>query len=75
VHRRQSGEKLQRRLARRMIFRSALRDTRRGEVVCRVSRVEVLAALGNSPIDLSLVPDVEKGEVLADSRGRGTFQK
>ena len=75
VHRRERGEKLQRRLARRVIFGSALRDVRRGEVVCRVSRVEVLAALGDGPIDVSIVPDVEKGEVLVDSRGQGSFQR
>jgi hypothetical protein len=27
------------------------------------------------PVQVSLVPDVEKGEVLLDSRGRGSFQK
>jgi mRNA-degrading endonuclease RelE of RelBE toxin-antitoxin system len=26
-------------------------------------------------VQVNLVPDVEKGEVLVDSRGRGTFQK
>ena len=39
-----------------------------------VSRLDVMALLGGS-VEVDLVPDVEKGEVLLDSRGRGTFQK
>ena len=44
------------------------------ERVSRVSRSEVVALL-NEPVQVGLVPDVEKGEVLVDSRGRGSFQK
>jgi hypothetical protein len=72
LHKR-SSENLQGRLAKRLIFGSAFRDVRRGEVVCKVSRVEVLALLG--AVDLSVVPDVVKGEVLVDSRGSGSFQR
>jgi len=36
--------------------------------------VDVLAFL-NKAIQISDVPDVEKGEVLVDSRGRGSFQR
>ena len=39
-----------------------------------MTRVDVMGRL-SGPIDVCDVPDVEKGEVLADSRGRGSFQK
>ena len=42
--------------------------------VSRVSRSDVVALL-NEPVQVGLVPDVEKGEVLVDSRGRGSFQR
>lgn len=44
------------------------------ETVSKASRIDVLAFL-NEAIQISDVPDVEKGEVLVDSRGRGSFQK
>lgn len=40
----------------------------------RTCRVEVLEAL-TDPVDVGLVPDVVKGEVLVDSRGYSSFQK
>ncbi|MGA2308575.1 MAG: hypothetical protein ABSG57_03375 [Candidatus Bathyarchaeia archaeon] len=39
-----------------------------------LSRVAVLGLL-EEPVEVSLVPDVQKGEVLVDSRGRGSFQR
>ena len=44
------------------------------ETVSKASRVDVLAFL-NQAIQISDVPDVEKGEVLVDSRGHGSFQR
>jgi hypothetical protein len=73
MHKR-SFEKLQVRRVRGIIFSGAFRDRSVCEVVSRVSRLDVMALL-NEPVDVSLVPDVEKGEVLLDSRGRGTFQR
>jgi len=32
-------------------------------------------SLFNEPFQVSFLPDVEKGEVLIDSRGEGKFQK
>jgi hypothetical protein len=72
VHRR-SRDKLLTRRARALIFSNAFMDTRRGETVCRLDRVDVLALL-NGPVDVGLVPPVVKGEVLVDSRGTGSFQ-
>jgi len=74
VHRR-SFEKLQRRIVRGLIFRYAYLDRLKGEVVSRVSRLDVLGLLNCDGFSLSLVPDVERGEVLIDSRGTGSFQK
>jgi len=42
--------------------------------VSRLSRSDVLGLL-DEPVEVGLVPDVEKGEVLADSRGLGSFQR
>ena len=36
--------------------------------------MDVLGAL-KEPVEVHLVPDVEKGEVLTDTRGRGTLQR
>ncbi len=49
-------------------------DHERSEIVCRVSRVEIIDLL-RQPIDLHVVPDIEKGEVLVDSLGHGSFQR
>jgi len=38
-----------------------------------MSRADVLGLLAG-PVEVGVVPDVEKGEVLVDSRGNGTFQ-
>jgi len=73
LHRR-SEKKLQERRIRALIFASAFVDRARSETVCRVDRVDPLQAL-HGPIDVSRVPEVEKGEVLVDSRGTGSFQK
>jgi hypothetical protein len=67
-------KKLQARKIRRIILAASFRDKNVGEVVSRVSRLDAMAFL-SGPVQLDLVPDVEKGEVLLDSRGRGSFQK
>jgi hypothetical protein len=38
-----------------------------------MTRTDVLARL-KEPVQLGLVPELEKGEVLVDSRGNGSFQ-
>jgi len=73
MHKR-SEEKMQLRRIRGIIFFRSFCDKVLCERVSRVSRSEVVALL-NEPVQVGLVPDVEKGEVLVDSRGRGSFQR
>jgi hypothetical protein len=74
VHRREDGVKLQQRRIRRIIFSTAYHDSERREIVSRVSRLDVVSLLCES-VELGLIPNVEKGEVLVDARGQGSFQK
>jgi hypothetical protein len=69
-----SQRKLLEKRARSIILRGSFNDRKSGEIVCRMTRVDVLGQL-TGPVEVCNVPDVEKGEVLADSRGRGSFQK
>jgi hypothetical protein len=73
VHKR-SFNKLQRRIIRNIIFKNAYIDKYRGEIVSRVSRLDVLNLLNCEGFKVSLIPDVERGEVLIDSRGKGSLQ-
>lgn len=68
-----SPEKEQQRRIRRIILNHAFRDRVRDETICRLTRLEVLDLL-KVPVLVASVPDVERGEVLTDSRGAGTFQ-
>lgn len=65
----------QARAARRIILATGWRDYERCETISRVSRMDVLNCLPPGPVQISAVPDVEKGEVLIDSRGQGSFQR
>ncbi len=49
-------------------------DRKISEVVSKITRLDVMAQL-NEPIEVHLVPDIEKGEVLIDPRGNGSLQK
>jgi hypothetical protein len=73
VHKR-SFDKLQRRIIQNMIFKNAYIDKYRGEIVSRVSRLDVLGLLNCEGFKVSLIPDVERGEVLIDSRSKGSLQ-
>jgi hypothetical protein len=73
VHKR-SEKKLLLRKIRGIIYSLSYNDQIMCETVSKVSRQDVLAFL-NVAICVSDVPDVEKGEVLVDSRGRGSFQR
>jgi hypothetical protein len=74
LHRRKDGVSLQKMRIRGLIFGSSFHDGQRCETVCRTTRTEVLALL-SGPVEVGDVPDVMKGEVLVDSRGRGSFQR
>jgi hypothetical protein len=65
---------LHKRNIRRIIFNFAYNDKTLGETICTLTRSEVLGLL-HEPVQVSTVPNVEKGEVLVDSRGNGSFQK
>jgi len=74
MHRR-SPEKLIARLIRGLIFANSFRDRVLCETVSLLSRRDILAMLSDRAVKVSLVPDVERGEVLIDARGCGSFQK
>ena len=74
---RKNAKKLQDRQVRRVrgiILSGGFHDRKTGETVCRMTRLEVMEEL-HEPVEVHLIPDVEKGEVLVDSRGQGSFQR
>ena len=73
MHRKNKKKALENQI-RGIIFRGSFKDRSGAEIVCRMTRVDVLGQL-SGPIDVCDVPDVEKGEVLVDSRGLGSFQR
>jgi hypothetical protein len=72
MHKRNSN-KLQERKIRGIIFRGSFYDRQCSETISKITRAEALAQL-NEPIEVNFVPDLEKGEVLLDSRGSGSLQ-
>ena len=58
-----------------IIYSNSFNDKTLWETVSWISRRGILELLHESELCISDVPDVEKGEVLADSRGRGSFQR
>jgi hypothetical protein len=66
-------------LARRVVFNAAFYDEHAAETVNQITQVQVINALGSLlPLEglrLSDIPNVERGEVLRDSRGNGSFQQ
>ena len=71
-----NSKKLQDRQARRIrgiILNGSFYDRKIGETVSVKTRLEVMAQL-HEPIEVHLFPDIEKGEVLLDSKGHGSFQ-
>ena len=58
-----------RKVAKRLMLTLSFRDRRLSETVNLVTRRDLLSELGQVPFD------VVRGEVLVDSRGRGSFQK
>jgi len=72
--RRSSEAALQRRHVRVLFFASAFIDRANAETVSRVSRAYILGVLDGA-VEVGLVLDVEKGEVLVDCRGQGSLQQ
>jgi hypothetical protein len=73
MHKR-SYRKLQARKARSIILRNSFHDRKSSEVVSKLSRLDVLTMFSGL-VEVHLIPDIEKGEVLIDSRGRGSLQR
>jgi len=73
MHKR-NASKLQERKIRGIILRNSHYDKKISEVISKITRLDILAQL-NEPVEVHLVPDVERGEVLIDTRGSGTLQK
>ncbi len=76
MHRR-NAKKLQDRKIRQIrgiILHGSFFDRKLSEVVSRTTRLEVMGQL-KEPIEVHLVPEIEKGEVLLDLRGRGSLQR
>jgi hypothetical protein len=72
MHRRKAS-KLQQRKIRGIIFRGSFYDKNLGETVSKITRSEVIARMAE-PVEVHVVPDIEKGEVLLDPRGTGSLQ-
>lgn len=62
------------RRARHYVLKQAKHDPIIAEIICRTSRQQIISFLDEEDLQLSLLPDVEHGLVLSDSRGRGAFQ-
>jgi len=75
-HRRSPRAKLKQ-AVRQYIFRTSFQDPILAESICRVNREELLGYASTLSLEVTVsdVPDIEKGLVLSDSRGRGSFQK
>jgi len=72
-HRRRK-ESLLKRQIRSIILSNSIFDKTRCETVTTISKTDLLLTL-TGQIKMSQVPDIEKGEVLIDSKGKGTLQK
>ena len=72
-HRRRK-ENLLKRQIRSIILSNSIFDKTRCETVTTISKTDLLLTL-TGQIKMSQVPDIEKGEVLIDSKGKGTLQK
>ena len=62
------------RQVRRIVLSRSFHDLVRHETVCRMTRTDVLAQL-KEPVQIDIVPELERGEILVDSRGLGSFQR
>ena len=72
-HKRRKDSLLKRQI-RSIILSNSIFDKTRCETVTTISKTDLLLTL-TGQIKMSQVPDIEKGEVLIDSKGKGTLQK
>ncbi|MCL5876985.1 MAG: hypothetical protein M1540_04140 [Candidatus Bathyarchaeota archaeon] len=73
MHKRSTNKLLQRKI-RRIIQHSTYYDKQKGETISTATQSEILDQL-KEPIEVCLVPDIEKGEVLLDPKGKGSLQQ
>jgi hypothetical protein len=73
MHKRNS-QKLQERKIRGIILHGSFYDRTISEVVSKMTREDVMAQI-KEPTEVHLIPDIEKGEVLIDTRGKGSLQR
>jgi hypothetical protein len=73
LHKRSTKKIIQRKI-RRAIQHATYYDKQKGETISTATQTEILSQL-KEPIEVNLVPDIEKGEVLLDTKGKGTLQK
>ena len=59
---------------RQIILRASFNDKGISELISRSTRIDVMREL-KGYFEVYLVPDIEKGEVIIDSRGEGTLQR
>ena len=71
MHKR-SAERLLLRRIRSAIFSTCYYDKDRREIVSTVTRQDLLSLI-NEPVEVGHIPDLEKGEVLVDSRSGAVF--
>ncbi|HJW98433.1 MAG TPA: hypothetical protein VJ529_04820 [Candidatus Bathyarchaeia archaeon] len=69
-----SKKSLQKRQIRNIILSNSIFDKTRCETVTIISKTDLLIAL-TGRIKMSEVPNIERGEVLIDSKGKGTLQQ
>jgi hypothetical protein len=67
-------DKKQIRKIRWIIMKGSFHDKMKSEIVSNMNRIEVMGQI-HEPISVHLVPDIERGEVLLDSRATGSLQK
>lgn len=72
MHKR-SAERLLLRRIRSTIFSTCIYNKDQREIISKITRQDLLSIIGG-PVEVELFPDLEKGEVLVDSRGEGSFQ-
>jgi hypothetical protein len=72
MHKR-SPNKLQQRKIQTIILNGSYHDKQHGETISKLTREDVMGQL-KEPVEVHLIPDIGKGEVLIDPRGRGSLQ-
>ena len=72
MHKR-SANKLQQRKIRGIILRGSHFDRSMGETMSKLTREDIMGQL-REPVEIHLIPELERGEVLIDPHGRGSLQ-